>query len=84
MSNHSSARSCCTTRSAMGYWIGVFALLYGGSMLARFLWPPARPYGDALTLAALGVACLLNFAKNRTLHCSIAGPVFVVGPSWPG
>lgn len=32
-----------------------------------------------MLLVALGVACFLNFRQNRTLHCSITGPLFLLG-----
>lgn len=73
------ARSCCTTPSAMCYWAAVFLLLYGGSLVLRATWPAVQPYGDTLILAAMGAACLLNFRRNRTLHCAITAPIFLVG-----
>ena len=31
-----------------------------------------------MLLAALGAACSINFGRNRTLHCGLTGPLFVV------
>jgi hypothetical protein len=28
---------------------------------------------------ALGAACFANFSRNRTLHCGITGPLFLIG-----
>ncbi len=72
------AQSCCTTPSAIWYWAGMFLLLYGAGILLGIIWPAVRQFGDTLILAALGAACFLNFARNRTLHCALTGPVFLL------
>ena len=73
------AQSCCTTPAAMCYWVAAFVLVYGASLLMASVWPMLGPYGDTLILAALGSACFINFGRNRTLHCGITGPMFLVG-----
>lgn len=71
-------RSCCTTTpTAMWLWGATFAILYGAGVLLRETLPAFRPYGDTVTLVALAAACLVNFGRNRTLHCGITGPLFV-------
>ena len=47
-------------------------------LLMRSTWPAFEPYGDTLLLAALGAACFINFGRNRTLHCGLTGPLFLV------
>ena len=37
-----------------------------------------EPYGDTLLLAALGLACFINFGRNRALHCGLTGPLFLI------
>jgi hypothetical protein len=73
------AQSCCTTPSAAGFWAGMFVLFYGASLLLTAVWPELRQYGDALILLSLAAACFVNFGRNRTLHCGLTGPLFVVG-----
>jgi membrane-bound metal-dependent hydrolase YbcI (DUF457 family) len=73
-------QTCCTTTpSAMGFWAAVFLLVYGGGLWLGSLWPALRQYGDTLILAAMGVACFTNFARHRTLHCGLSGPIFIAG-----
>jgi hypothetical protein len=72
-------RSCCTTPAAMCFWAAMFVLIYGTSLLVRSALPAAEPFGDTAILAALGLACIINFGRNRTLHCGITGPLFVLG-----
>ena len=73
------AQSCCTTPSAIWFCTAMFLLLYGGGLLLGIVWPAVRQYGDTLILAALGAACFINFGRNRTLHCGLTGPLFLVG-----
>jgi undecaprenyl pyrophosphate phosphatase UppP len=55
----------------------VFGLSYGVTVLLRLIWPPVGRYGDATMLTALTIACFVNFARNRTLHCALTGPLFL-------
>ena len=73
------ARSCCTSPAAMWFWAAVFAVLYGVGLVLKSTWPFLEPYGDTLLFAALGLACFINFGRNRTLHCGITGPLFLIG-----
>lgn len=72
------AQSCCTTPSAMCFWAVTFAIIYGAGLVVRTIWPAFRQYGDTLILVALGTACFINFGRNRTLHCVLTGPMFVL------
>jgi hypothetical protein len=62
----------------MFYWGAAFVLLYVMGLLLRSVWPAINPYGDTLILVALGSACFLTFGRNRTLHCGMTGPVFLL------
>ena len=71
-------RSCCTTtRGAMWLWLATFAGVYGPGLILREALPAFRPYGDTMILTALAAACVVNFCRNRTLHCGITAPVFM-------
>ena len=72
-------RTCCTSPAAMWFWAVAFAVLYGVGLVARSTSPIFEPYGDTLLLASLAGACLVNFGRNRTLHCGITGPLFLIG-----
>jgi hypothetical protein len=73
------ARSCCTTPTAIGFWAAMFVLIYGVGLLLRSVSPAVEPFGDTVILVALAGACVINFSRNRTLHCGITGPLFVLG-----
>jgi hypothetical protein len=72
------SQTCCTGPAAMWFWAAAFAVLYGVGLLMRSTWPAFEPYGDTLLLAALGSACFINFGRNRTLHCGLTGPLFLL------
>jgi hypothetical protein len=72
------SQSCCTSPAAMWFWATAFAVLYGVGFLMRSTWPAFEPYADTMLLAALGAACFINFGRNRTLHCGLTGPLFLV------
>lgn len=69
---------CCTTPGALCFWGATFMVLYGAGLLTFSLWPSLWLFDQALVLAALGVACVVNFGVNRTFHCGITGPLFLV------
>ena len=71
-------RYCCTTPSALCLWGAAFLVLFGAGLLAVEIWPGLDQYGQTLVLSALGIACLVNFRINRTFHCGITGPLFLI------
>jgi hypothetical protein len=72
-------QGCCTTPSAMCFWTATFVVFYGAGLLLGAVWPPVRHYEDTVLLIALAAACFVNFHRNRTLHCKLTGPLFLVG-----
>ena len=73
-----STEVCCTTPGALCFWFALFLVLGGGVILLQQVIPGLQPYSGALLFAAAGVACLANFARNRTFHCVITGPLFLL------
>ena len=78
MARFSFGQTCCTSPGAMWFWAAAFGVLYGLGLFARSTWPVFQPYADTLLLAALGLACFVNFGRNRTLHCGLTGPLFLI------
>ena len=79
MARFTFSQTCCTSRTAMWFWTAAFVVLYVIGHFARSTWPVFEPYADTLLLAALGLACIINFGRNRTLHCGLTGPLFLIG-----
>lgn len=73
----SNQRYCCTTPGAICFWLAAFAIFYGLGLLLPLIWPASGAYEGAFLFAAIGLACFANFARNRTLHCAVTGPLFL-------
>lgn len=78
MTEETRARYCCTTGGALVFWFGIFAIGYGVVLLLQQAIPVLGPYQPALLFAVAGVACVANFRRNRTFHCAITGPFFLL------
>jgi hypothetical protein len=78
MSPPTQPHGCCTTPSAIRFWVGAFVLFYGAALLLGAVWPTARHYENTELLLALAAACFVNFRRHRTLHCGLTGPFFLV------
>lgn len=61
----------------MCFWGCAFAVFYAAG-LAAIYWLHLPKYGLATLFAALGLACVANFARNRTFHCVITAPFFLL------
>jgi hypothetical protein len=69
--------ACCSSPAAMCYWFA--ASLIAGDYLAssacigvlsmRCL--PLRSF-------TMAIGCVANWLRNRTLHCAVAGPLFLI------
>jgi hypothetical protein len=62
----------------MWFWCASFAVFFGISLLLGRMWPDLQQYGDTTLLVALAAACFVNFGRNRTLHCGLTGPLFLI------
>jgi hypothetical protein len=72
------ARSCCTTPSALCFWGATALLIYAAGLLLSVVWPATHTFNATLILFAMGGACVINYERNRTLHCVITAPVFLL------
>lgn len=77
-------KACCTTPSALCFWGCIFAIAYGVGLVGMSLWTPLLSFEQTVVFGALGVACFVNAAVNRTFHCLITGPLFVLAAAVVG
>lgn len=75
MSEAQAKSFCCSSKRSLCYWAAVFAIFYAIGLTLVFLFHGIS-YEVAVLFAALGLACVVNFARNRTFHCIITGPFF--------
>jgi undecaprenyl pyrophosphate phosphatase UppP len=62
----------------MCYWCLASFLAWGGLSLIGISWYPLHARSAATICLAMAVGCAANWARNRTLHCAITAPVFLV------
>jgi hypothetical protein len=72
-------RACCTSPASTGYWFAVSLLAWAILSLIGLYWRPFRAASATNILLAAGIGCIANWVRNRTLHCGITAPVFLLG-----
>ena len=76
MTEHKGA--CCSLPAAMCYWFAASLLAWGGLSVIGVYWHPLHALSAATILFAMAIGCVANWRKNRTLHCGITGPLFLI------
>ena len=69
---------CCTSPAAMCYWFAVSLLAWGALSFIGIFWRPLHGSSASTILFAMAIGCLANWLRNRTLHCAITGPLFLI------
>jgi hypothetical protein len=72
------AEACCSSPAAICYWFIVSLVAWGVLSLIGIYWRPLQ-ISSAACLFAMAIGCLANWLRNRTFHCSVTGPLFLVG-----
>jgi len=70
--------ACCSSPASLCYWLIVSLIAWGVLSLIGFYWHPLHPPSAAACLFAMAVGCLANWHKNRSFHCAITGPLFLI------
>jgi len=76
MTEHKEA--CCTSPAAVCYWFTVSLVASGVLSLVGIFWRPLHALAAATMLFAMAIGCVANWLRNRTLHCAITGPLFLI------
>jgi len=71
-------QACCSSPAAMCYWFAVALIAWGGIALIGMYWRPLRASSAATIFLAMAIGCFANWLRNRTFHCVIAGPLFLI------
>lgn len=72
-------RACCSSPAAIRYWFIVSLMAWAALSLVGIYWHPLHASSAVTCLFAMAIGCLANWFKNRSLHCAITGPVFLIG-----
>jgi len=70
--------TCCTSPAAVCYWFTVSLVAWGALSLMGIYWHPLRALSAVTILFAMAIGCVANWIRNRTLHCAITGPLFLI------
>jgi hypothetical protein len=73
------AQACCSSPAAICYWFIVSLLAWGVLSLLGIYWRPLQASSAAVCLFAMAIGCLANWLRNRSFHCVITGPLFLIG-----
>jgi len=71
-------RVCCSSPEAICYWFGASLIAWGVLSLAGMYWHPLRWYAASTALFAMGIGCVANWFRNRSFHCALTAPLFLV------
>lgn len=75
----SNKQACCTSPTAMCYWCAASLIAWGVLGVAGIYWYPLHWNSASTILFAAGIGCIANWLRNRSYHCAITGPLFLVG-----
>ena len=70
--------TCCTSPAAACYWFTVSLVAWGVLSFVGIYWRPLHALSAATILFGMAIGCFANWLRNRTLHCSITGPLFLI------
>ncbi len=71
-------QTCCSSPGAMCYWFVVSLVTWGVLSAIGIWWYPLHSSSAATICLAVAIGCFGNWLRNRTLHCAITGPLFLV------
>jgi len=71
--------ACCSSPAAMCYWLIVSLITWGVLSLIGIFWRPLHAPSAAACLFAMAIGCFANWTRNRSFHCAITGPLFLIG-----
>jgi len=73
-----SKRACCSSPAAMCYWFAASLIAWGVLSVVGAYWHPLHWYSASTTLFAMAMGCVANWLRNRSFHCAITGPLFLI------
>lgn len=70
--------ACCSSPAAICYWFVVSLFAWGVLSLLGIYWRPLHAQSATACLLAMAIGCFANWLKNRSFHCLITGPLFLI------
>ena len=76
MTEHKGA--CCSSPAAICYWCAISLIAWGVLSLIGLYWRPLHASSATTILFAMAIGCVANWLRNRSLHCVITAPLFLL------
>jgi len=70
--------ACCSSPAAILYWFVASLIAWGALSLIGLYWRPLHGSSATTILFAMGIGCIANWVRNRTLHCVLTAPLFLI------
>jgi hypothetical protein len=71
-------KTCCSSPAAICYWFCASLIAWGLLSFVGIYWRPFRALSATTIYLAMAAGCAANWFRNRTLHCGITGPLFLL------
>jgi hypothetical protein len=62
----------------MCYWFVISLIAWGVLSLIGIYWRPLHASSAAACLFAMAIGCIANWLKNRSFHCVLTSPLFLL------
>jgi predicted membrane-bound mannosyltransferase len=62
----------------MCYWFAASLVAWGALSVIGIYWHPLHALSAATILFGMGIGCVANWLRNRTFHCGITAPLFLL------
>jgi hypothetical protein len=69
---------CCSSPASIRFWIIASLAAWAVFALIGLFWYPLHATSAVTVLLAMAVGCFANAFKNRTYHCVLTGPLFLI------
>lgn len=70
--------ACCSSPAAICYWFVTALIAWGALSLVGVYWHPLHASSAPTILFAMAIGCAANWLRNRTFHCGLTGPIFLI------
>jgi len=71
-------KTCCSSPPAICYWFATSLLAWAVLSVVGVFWHPLHAASATTILFAMATGCGANWLRNRTYHCAITGPLFLI------
>ena len=69
---------CCSSPASICYWLMASVAAWAVLAIIGMFWHPLHATSAVTCLLAMAAGCFANAFKNRTYHCILTGPLFLV------